>query len=130
MSKPSKPNYEVGYGKPPEKNQFKPGASGNPKGRPKGSKSLNTMLHNVLHEKVEVTDSRGHRRMMTKVEAVATQMVNRAVKGDHRATKEVLALAPLVEQVQTAGKISSEDARKALLAKLLQMKQRMAETAD
>jgi hypothetical protein len=31
-------DYEVGYGKPPKKNQFKPGTSGNPKGRPKKSR--------------------------------------------------------------------------------------------
>ena len=28
-------DYEVGYKKPPKKNQFKKGQSGNPKGRPK-----------------------------------------------------------------------------------------------
>lgn len=30
------PAYEVGYGKPPKKNRFKKGRSGNPRGRPKG----------------------------------------------------------------------------------------------
>ncbi len=30
--------YEVGYGKPPIARQFKPGASGNPRGRPRGGK--------------------------------------------------------------------------------------------
>jgi hypothetical protein len=33
--------YEVGYCKPPRKNQFKSGQSGNPKGRPKQSGSAN-----------------------------------------------------------------------------------------
>jgi hypothetical protein len=37
-SKPPKPpgQYDVGYGKPPAKGQFKPGQSGNPGGRRKG----------------------------------------------------------------------------------------------
>ena len=37
MNKEKRQNteYEVGYKKPPRKNQFKPGQSGNPKGRPK-----------------------------------------------------------------------------------------------
>jgi hypothetical protein len=35
MSSDFSKEYEIGYKKPPRKNQFKPGQSGNPKGRPK-----------------------------------------------------------------------------------------------
>jgi Family of unknown function (DUF5681) len=35
MNESPSPNYDVGYGKPPAKNQFKKGQSGNPNGRPK-----------------------------------------------------------------------------------------------
>jgi hypothetical protein len=48
---------------------------------------------------------------MPKVEAVATQLVNCAVKGDHRAAKEVLSLAPLVEHVRSTEKVSADNAR-------------------
>lgn len=34
-----KRKYKVGYKRPPEATQFKPGVSGNPHGRPKGSKT-------------------------------------------------------------------------------------------
>ena len=37
--RPAASSYEVGYGKPPAKNRFKPGQSGNPKGRPRGAKN-------------------------------------------------------------------------------------------
>jgi hypothetical protein len=30
----SKPDFEVGYGRPPKAHRFQPGRSGNPKGRP------------------------------------------------------------------------------------------------
>lgn len=37
MSRKSDDEYEVGYGKPPQRTQFKKGQTGNPKGRPKGA---------------------------------------------------------------------------------------------
>ncbi len=45
-SKSSKPpgQNDVGYGKPPVKDQFKPGQSGNPAGRRKGQPTLNEMV--------------------------------------------------------------------------------------
>jgi len=45
----------------------------------------------VLDEKVEATEN-GKSRRMTKRVAAMKQLVNRAVKGDHRATQLVVAL--------------------------------------
>ena len=125
MKKPPKADYSVGDQKPPEHTRFQAGVSGNPKGRPKGSKNMNSMLSDVLNAKVQVTDAAGRRRTMTKLEAVATQLVNRAIKGDHRAAKEVLALAPHVEHTRVIQRVNADDARKELLTKMLQMKDRM-----
>ena len=36
--------YEVGYGKPPKRTQWKPGQSGNPKGKKKGLKSVKQLF--------------------------------------------------------------------------------------
>lgn len=41
---------EVGYQKPPEETQFKPGETGNPNGRPKGRKNLATVIRELEAE--------------------------------------------------------------------------------
>src|SRR5262245_32091773 len=44
----------VGYGRPPTKNQFKPGISGNPKGRRRKAPSFAEVTEQVLNEKIEL----------------------------------------------------------------------------
>jgi hypothetical protein len=83
--------YEVGFGKTPKETRFAPGRSGNPKGRPKGSKNLMTRFREISHKKITVKVD-GRLRVMTKVDAMLTQLVNKAAAGDHKATKEVLRL--------------------------------------
>ena len=82
-------DYDVGYGKPPKKGQFKPGRSGNPKGRPKGCKNFSTVLVNELSERLTVKEG-GKTRRLTKMEAVTKQLVSKALKGDARALGELL----------------------------------------
>jgi Family of unknown function (DUF5681) len=55
-TKPKKSNakkrsYEVGYGKPPVKHQFKPGESGNKKGRPKITPTVSELAARELKRK-------------------------------------------------------------------------------
>jgi uncharacterized protein DUF5681 len=97
--------YEVGYGKPPQHTRFKPGQSGNPKGRPKGSQNLRSVLHDALFKKVPVTED-GRLCTMSRVQAIVTGLVARALKGDNRAAESVLKLAnqhfpPGVEERET-----------------------------
>lgn len=80
---------KVGYGKPPKASQFVPGQSGNPMGRPKGSKNFSTILQKELASRVDVKVN-GKDRRITKQEAVAMQMVNRAATGDPRVTTMLL----------------------------------------
>jgi Family of unknown function (DUF5681) len=79
-----KPPYEVGYRNPPQQTQFVKGKSGNPKGRPKGSRNFATVIQDELKRRVAVTED-GKRKRITKREAVAKQLVNKAAAGDPRA---------------------------------------------
>ncbi len=87
---------KVGYRKPPRHGQFKKGRSGNPRGRPKGSRNLATMLADIIAEPVAITEN-GQRRSISKLEAAAKQLVNRAATGDPKATQQLFSLVQWVE---------------------------------
>ena len=90
-------DYEVGYGKPPRRSRFTKGHSGNPRGRPRGAKNLLTLLNEVLNEPVIVADN-GGRRKITKGEAIITQLVNQAAKGDWRRAKLIVEMQQDIER--------------------------------
>jgi len=87
--KSSDGNYSVGYGKPPEETRFKSGQSGNPKGRSKGSKNFSTHFEEELSQQVTLVEN-GRRRRMTKRQALAKQLMNKALSNDARAAALVL----------------------------------------
>jgi hypothetical protein len=89
-------NDKVGYRKPPRHGQFKKGRSGNPRGRPKGSRNLATVLADIIAEPVTITEN-GQRRSISKLEAAAKQLVNRAATGDPRAAQQLFSLVQWVE---------------------------------
>lgn len=89
MAKPLKGDYEVGYGRPPKSTQFQPGQSGNPKGRPKGSLNLATILDRAVRERVMIVE-KGKQKSITKLEAAAKQLANKAASGDFRALQLLL----------------------------------------
>jgi hypothetical protein len=76
--------YEIGYGKPPEKTRFKPGQSGNPRGRPKYSKNASTLLSEELSERISLREG-GKQIVLTKKQAMIKQLMNKALQGDMRA---------------------------------------------
>jgi hypothetical protein len=79
---------EVGYKKPPKHAQFPPGKSGNPNGRSKGAKSPTGGLE-VFDQLVTVTQ-KGKSKKITAIAALYTQLLNDAMKGDHKARKLAL----------------------------------------
>lgn len=81
--------YGIGYGKPPKQYQFKKGQSGNKNGRPKNSKNTYVLLDEILSQTIPITEN-GKIMHIFKRNAVLIQLVNKAVKGDLKATNALL----------------------------------------
>jgi hypothetical protein len=85
-------DYEVGYGKPPKRSQFKRGQSGNPTGRPKGANSGPTDIPSILGEPLTVRTAGTTQRMLP-FEVGVRQLVKRALnKIDLKAILEFVRL--------------------------------------
>lgn len=84
-----KGGYDVGYGKPPAKSQFKPGQSGNPKGRPKGQPTFEELFLQEASRKVKL-ETPGGIQTVSKGEVVLRRLFNSASSGDLGAAKLVL----------------------------------------
>jgi uncharacterized protein (UPF0216 family) len=91
MSDDDKPDYKVGYKKPPLHTRFQKGQSGNPRGRPRGSKNFSTLLADALNEPVVVTED-GRRRKISKRELGFKQLANKFAMAEAQATKMLLGL--------------------------------------
>lgn len=96
--------YEVGYAKPPKRTRFKKGQSGNPKGRPKGSPNIVTAVRRAIHAKVPIIEQ-GKRKVVSKLDAAATQLANKAAQGDQRAIDRLLAFAALLDDQGAASAV-------------------------
>lgn len=81
----------VGYGRPPQHAQFKPGQSGNPSGRPKGSRNLKTQIWDALAAEVEVVIN-GKPQRISKLQAIAERHMGAALKGDLKAAAFLIEL--------------------------------------
>ena len=82
--------FEVGYRKPPVASRFKPGRSGNPGGRPKRP-SMNGAFDRVANRMLTVRQG-GRKRRMIAVEAFLLGLMDRALKGDRVAEREMCRL--------------------------------------
>lgn len=85
----SERGYEVGYGRPPKKSQFKKGRSGNPKGRPSNRKSQLPHDH-VLGQMVTIRED-GTERRVTAAEAFLLHLTKKGLEGDGASARSSLA---------------------------------------
>lgn len=102
--------YEVGYGKPPKKNQFKKGQTGNNKGRPRvstrdSSQSVNLlkMVSEVLYRKVDATER--HKKIkIPYFKLLINKMLHDALHGDARAREHLIKLAEKADLAAQEGR--------------------------
>jgi hypothetical protein len=87
--RPASDDNDVGYGKPPRANQFKPGKSGNPKGRPRGPKSEATILQDLLQHKIGLSEH-GKTRRITLHEAILRRIAEDCLKGNTKSAAFLL----------------------------------------
>lgn len=78
----------IGYCRPPEAHQFKPGRSGNPRGRPKGSRNIATIVAEVLSRRIS-TRINGERQRILPTEALVQVVLRKALGGDRHAWETV-----------------------------------------
>jgi hypothetical protein len=76
--------YEIGFGRPPKRTQFKKGRSGNPKGRPRKKPDLYSELTKVLREKITVE---GQQERVTVQQALLLRLRDQALRGELWAQK-------------------------------------------
>ncbi len=72
---------EVGYAKPPQDAQWKPGQSGNPRGRPKGRSDLLQEAAAILSEPVTAKTSDGTSISLGALEGAYLSFCKKALKG-------------------------------------------------
>ncbi|HEX2795358.1 MAG TPA: DUF5681 domain-containing protein [Croceicoccus sp.] len=82
---------KVGPGHPPVATRFKPGQSGNPAGRPRKDRNLLSHVEAELDSMMVATEGEVSLRL-TKREALAKSLVNKAVLGDPKAVTALLRL--------------------------------------
>jgi hypothetical protein len=91
--KGQKPDYEVGYRRPPKEHQFKRGRGGNPSGQRKRPITADEALQHSLNEMVRITEG-GRQKRAPAILVVYRQVVALAMRGDVRAAKFILSQLP------------------------------------
>jgi hypothetical protein len=84
-------DYRVGYKKPPQHTQFKPGRSGNAQGRPKSLTTPVDVVRKQLGKKITVSVG-GIDQKVAVLEAILLKHASLAAAGNHKSTKILLDL--------------------------------------
>lgn len=104
----SRGTYEVGYGRPPKKTQFKPGQSGNPRGRPKGAKNEAIILREIMKRNVGVQEG-GRTRKISVLAAILLRFAENALKGDAKSATFLLNRYSTIKDVEESHESRDED---------------------
>jgi Family of unknown function (DUF5681) len=90
---------QVGYKRPPVKNQFRKGQSGNPRGRWRGQRNLPAVLAEVLDQTVPVKQGNKSERMR-KGEALIKMLMRMAHQGERRAINALLNITEKIGRIE------------------------------
>ena len=84
-------SYEVGYKKPPQHSQFKPGNRANPHGRRgKGRRRRESeIVHDIMHGRVDFREG-GNPKRASRIEVMIKRYGEAALRGDIRAAATLL----------------------------------------
>jgi hypothetical protein len=83
--------YEVGYKKPPQHSQFKPGNRANPYGRrgKAGQRRESEIVHDIMQGRVDFREG-GKSKRASRIEVLIKSYGEAALKGDIRAAETLL----------------------------------------
>jgi hypothetical protein len=124
-----KPDYEVGYKRPPKSTQFKPGQRGNPNGRPRGSRNLKTIVLDSLKQKIPVR--RGDKSSKVEaIRAVADTFVIKAAQGDAKAAGVLINLATKTGAFNAGNELPSRGSAPIIVPGELRNSERLIESVD
>ncbi len=106
-----KGDYEVGYGKPPVKYQFKKGESGNPEGasvkvksEPGASIAVFADAAEILNEKIIINEN-GRKRKETKGKILVRRFIHTALQsGDPKVLAEAMKFMEKVDRAMLEGR--------------------------
>jgi hypothetical protein len=107
-----KKDYEVGYGKPPKKNQFQKGISGNLRGRAKKSLDFSDQLIKESRAFVTISEN-GQKKRLSKQEVVIKALYKLAMTGNIPAARICLdSYHEALERVALSALQRSSDAKR------------------
>jgi Family of unknown function (DUF5681) len=89
---------QTGYKKPPVKNQFKKGQSGNPKGRRKGSHNVRSAFESAIQRSVRLRIGQTDQQV-SMLEAIFAALTATASKGNLKAIEAIIKVADKLQML-------------------------------